>query len=60
MSFKVGQILSENITAPSSDNKANFQVQELVTTNEITGNEFKDKRICNVSLPSGITGFVSG
>ena len=60
MSFKVGQILSENITAPSSDNKANFQVQELVTKNEITGNEFKDKRICNVSLPSGITGFVSG
>lgn len=59
MSFKVGQILSKNISAPSSDNKVNFQVDELTTINEVTGNRFKDKRICNLSF-SNFTGFVSG
>ena len=62
MSFKVGQILSENILQSSANDndKVNFQVQELITTNEVTGNKFKDKRICNISLSSGTTGFVSG
>lgn len=47
MSFKVGQILSNNLSNVLKP--VNFSISDLETTNDITLNKFIDKRIINIT-----------
>lgn len=66
MSFKVGQILSSNLESKSLLEIMHYSIEDLETTNEITGNKFIDKRITDIYSLSGnntesnTQGFVSG
>ena len=66
MSFKVGQILSSNLDSKSLLETMHCSIEDLETTNEITGNKFIDKRIADIYSLSGnniennAQGFVSG
>lgn len=63
MSFKIGQLLSNNLTDAKYLNKSlNKTIRDLETTNEITGNKFIDKRITNIynpKLTAGTQGLAS-
>lgn len=53
MSFKVGQILSSNLESKSLLETMHYSIEDLETTNEITGNKFIDKRITDIYSSSG-------
>jgi hypothetical protein len=48
MSFRVGQILSDNLRSENLLTEKSFQIEDLETTNDITLNKFTDKRITSI------------
>lgn len=53
MSFRVGQILSDNLRSENLLIEKSFQIEDLETTNDITLNKFTDKRITSIENTQG-------